>query len=74
MAWHEGWKLLRQEAAFDVLTGRRVQRPVFSKPEPVRKKLLLGKDESAVVNFVLADKMAVETVQVVAAQFPRGKP
>jgi hypothetical protein len=56
MAWHEGWKLLRQEAAFDVLTERRVQRPVFSEPRTWEKKVTVGKDESAVVNFVLADK------------------
>jgi hypothetical protein len=32
VAWHEDWKVLLQDAAFDVLTERRVQRPVFSEP------------------------------------------
>jgi hypothetical protein len=56
VAWHEGWKLLRQEAAFDVLTERRVQRPVFSEPRTWEKKVSVGNGEAAVVNFVLADK------------------
>jgi hypothetical protein len=56
VAWHEGWKLLRQEAAFDVLTERRVQRPVFSEPRTWEKKVTVGNDETAVINFVLADK------------------
>ena len=33
VAWHEGWNILRSEGAFDVLTQRRVQRPVFSEPK-----------------------------------------
>ena len=56
MAWHEGWKVLRQEAAFDVLTERRIQRPVFSDPRIWEKKVTVGKNETTVVNFVLADK------------------
>ena len=56
VAWHEGWKVLRQEAAFDVLTERRIQRPVFSEPKTWEKKVTVGKNETTVVNFVLADK------------------
>ena len=56
VAWHEGWKVLRQEAAFDVLTERRIQRPVFSEPKTWEKKATVAKDETTVVNFVLADK------------------
>jgi hypothetical protein len=55
VAWHEGWKLLRQEAAFDVLTGRKVERPVFSEARNWEKSVAVGKNETAVVNFVLAD-------------------
>src|SRR5947209_11989917 len=33
VAWHEGWGVVRQEAAFDVLTERRIQRPVFTEPK-----------------------------------------
>jgi hypothetical protein len=56
VAWHEGWKVVRQEAAFDVLTERRIQRPVFSDPRTWEKKVAVGKSETTVVNFVLTDK------------------
>jgi hypothetical protein len=56
VAWHEGWKLLRQEGAFDVLTEHKVQRPVFSEPRTWEKNVSVGERETAVVNFVLADK------------------
>jgi hypothetical protein len=56
VVWHEGWKLLRQEAAFDVLTERRVPRPIFSEPRTWEKKVTVGNDETALINFVLADK------------------
>jgi hypothetical protein len=56
VAWHEGWKVMRQEATFDVLTERRIQRPVFSEPRTWEEKVTVGKNGAAVVNFVLADK------------------
>ena len=37
VAWHEGWKLEREEAAFDVLTERKVRRPIFSDPKTLGK-------------------------------------
>jgi Carboxypeptidase regulatory-like domain len=56
VAWHEGWKVLRQEAAFDVLTQRRIQRPVFSEPRSWEKNVTVDKNETATVDFVLSDK------------------
>jgi len=56
VAWHEGWKLEREEAAFDVLTERKVRRPIFSEPKTWEKKVTVNPDENAVVNFVLGDK------------------
>jgi hypothetical protein len=56
VAWHEGWKVLRQEAAFDVLTERRIQRPVFSEPRIWEKKITVSKNQTSSVNFVLTDK------------------
>ena len=56
MAWHEGWKLLREEAAFDVLSERRIRRPVFSEPKTWEKRVTVDPDETAVINFVLGDK------------------
>jgi hypothetical protein len=56
VAWHEGWKLLRQEGAFDVLTERKVQRPIFSEPRTWEKPVSVSQGETTVVNFVVADK------------------
>ena len=56
VAWHEGWKVVREEATFDVLTERRIQRPVFSTPQTRERKVVVGNHETAVVNFVLGDK------------------
>jgi hypothetical protein len=56
VAWHEGWKVLRQEAVFDVLTERRIQRPIFSEPRTWAKKVTVGENDTTVVNFILADK------------------
>jgi hypothetical protein len=56
VAWHEGWRVLRQAAAFDVLTERRIQRPVFSEPKTWEKKVTVSENDTAVVNFVLSDK------------------
>jgi carboxypeptidase family protein len=56
VAWHEGWKLTREEAAFDVLTERKIRRPVFSDPKTWEKQVTVSPDETAVINFVLGDK------------------
>jgi hypothetical protein len=56
VAWHEGWKVNRQEQAFDVLTERRVQRPVFSEPRTWEKKVSVRPNSSAVLNFVISEK------------------
>jgi len=55
-AWHEGWKLQREEAAFDVLTERKIRWPVFSDPKTWDKDVTVNPNEKAVVNFVLGDK------------------
>ena len=56
VAWHEGWGLLRQQAAFDVLTQRKIQRPVFNDPRIWQNRVTVDKNETAVVKFVLSDK------------------
>jgi hypothetical protein len=56
VAWHEGWKLLRQEGAFDVLTERKIQRPIFSEPRTWDKKVSVGNSETSVVNFTLSEQ------------------
>ena len=56
VAWHEGWSVARQENSFDVLTERRVQRPIFSEPQTWEKKVVVNESGTAVVNFVIAAK------------------
>ena len=56
VAWHEGWELLRQEASFDVLTERRISRPVFSEPRTWEKRVTVSPDGSSVVNFTISEK------------------
>lgn len=56
VAWHEGWKLLREEAAFDVLTEHKVRRPIFSDPKTWEKPVTVAPDETAVINFVIGAK------------------
>jgi hypothetical protein len=56
VAWHEGWKVVRQEAVFDVLTERRIRRPVFSDPKTWEKQVRVSPDESTVITFVIGDK------------------
>jgi hypothetical protein len=56
VAWHEGWKVVRQEAVFDVLTERRIRRPVFSDPKTWEKQVMVSPDESTVITFVIGDK------------------
>jgi hypothetical protein len=56
VAWHEGWKLLRQEEAYDVLTERRIERPVFSEPRTWEKPVTAKASDTTVVDFVISDK------------------
>jgi hypothetical protein len=56
IAWHEGWGVTRRESMFDVLTEKRVQRPVFSDPKTLQKTVAIEPAETTVVNFVLSEK------------------
>lgn len=56
VAWHEGWQVLGQQAAFDVLTEKKVERPVFSEPRTWEKRASLSENATAVVNFVISAK------------------
>ena len=56
VAWHEGWKLLRQESALDVLTERKIQRPVFSDPKTWEKQVTVKASENTSVSFSLSDQ------------------
>lgn len=56
MAWHEGWTVTRQEASFDVLTEKRVDRPVFAAPRTWQKNVNVSPGSTAVVNFAISEK------------------
>ena len=55
VAWHEGWSLLGQQAVFDVLTQRKIQRPIFRDPRIWQKKVTVDHNGAA-VNFILSEK------------------
>ncbi len=56
VAWHEGWTVAHQEASFDVLTERRVERPAFTPPRTWEKKVSVQANSTSTVNFVISDK------------------
>jgi len=56
VAWHEGWDMLRMEGTIDVLTQRRIQRPVFSDPETWEKKVAVSPDGETAVEFTISGK------------------
>lgn len=56
VAWHEGWNLTGKEQAYDVLTERSVQRPVFSEPKTWEKSVTVQANGPSTVNFVIGNK------------------
>jgi hypothetical protein len=56
VAWHEGWELLGKEHAFDVLTERSVERPLFSQPKTWGKSVTVSPNQDSTVNFVISNK------------------
>ena len=56
VAWHEGWILAGREQAYDVLTERRVQRPIFTEPKSWEKSVTVNASQPSVVNFMISSK------------------
>ncbi len=56
VAWHEGWGLAGKEQAYDVLTERAVQRPIFTEPKSWEKPVTVNSNGSSSVNFVIGNK------------------
>lgn len=56
VAWHEGWTLVGKEHAFDVLTERSVERPMFSDPKTWDKSVTVSPNGSSTVDFVISNK------------------
>ena len=56
VAWHEGWNLLGKEHAYDVLTERTVERPLFSEPRTLEKSVTVSGSQVSTVGFVISNK------------------
>ena len=56
VAWHEGWQITVRANTFDVLSQKRVDRPVFSEPNIWDKQVSLNEDATVVVNFTISGK------------------
>jgi plastocyanin len=56
VAWHEGWTLAGKEQAYDVLTEKAVQRPIFTEPKTWEKSVTVNANGSSSVNFVIGNK------------------
>jgi hypothetical protein len=56
VAWHEGWGLAGKEQAYDVLTEKTVQRPIFTEPRSWEKSVTVSSDAVSTVNFTLSNK------------------
>jgi hypothetical protein len=55
VAWHEGWILVGKEHAYDVLTERSVERPLFSEPKAWEKSVTVSGNQASTVNFVISN-------------------
>lgn len=56
VAWHEGWGLVGKQNAYDVLTQRSVQRPVFTQPKSWEKPVTVNGNSTATVDFVISNR------------------
>lgn len=56
VAWHEGWELPGREQAYDVLTERKIERPLFSDPRTWEKSVSVSPNQPSTVNFVISPK------------------
>ncbi|MGC1371126.1 MAG: carboxypeptidase-like regulatory domain-containing protein [Candidatus Sulfotelmatobacter sp.] len=56
VAWHEGWGLAGREQAYDVLTEKAVQRPIFTEPKTWEKSVTVNADQPSSVNFLIGNK------------------
>jgi len=55
-AWHEGWKVVGQNAMYDVMTEVRVQRPIFSEPITIDRSVSVKPGSTSEVKFVLSER------------------
>jgi hypothetical protein len=56
VAWHEGWGIVGKANGYDVLTQRKVDRPLFTEPRTLEKSVTVTENKVSSVNFVVANK------------------
>jgi hypothetical protein len=56
VAWHESWTVVGREAAFDVLTEKKVERPVFTPPRTWERRVSVDANRATSVSFMIGDK------------------
>lgn len=56
VAWHEGWKILREESVLDVAAQVQVRRPIYSEPVTWSKKVTVRPGQTSEVSFSIAEK------------------
>jgi hypothetical protein len=55
-AWHEGWKITREENVIDVDSHQEVHRPIFSEPKTWDAKVNVPPNGAVKVSFELSDR------------------
>jgi hypothetical protein len=56
VAWHEGWGFAGKQEVYDVLSQRKVDRPVFTEPKMWEKSVTVTGGGTSTVNFVISGK------------------
>jgi hypothetical protein len=56
VAWHEGWEVLGRQQAYDVLTEKKVDRPLFSEAKTWEKSVTVTPNQPSTINFVVSAK------------------
>lgn len=56
VAWHEGWSFAGKQEVYDVLSQRKVDRPVFTQPKTWEKSVTVTGGGMSTVNFVISGK------------------
>ncbi len=55
VAWHEGWRVVGENALYDIATQVRVKRPIFADPIVWSKSVTVLPHQAADVNFTLGE-------------------
>jgi hypothetical protein len=56
VAWHEGWKIARNQPTHDVLTEHTVARPIFTEAKTWQQPVTVGPDQTVQSNFLISEK------------------